>query len=929
MCNFVAYNQNQDSQTMKKHLFCCILAVATISQAQESTTSIASANDYLVANQKTNVTILFNTDSEGVKTPVLWGLDTAWPSEDNIRRGTNHIGKEYLGTGRVSFQPSDLVDENGELSASQQSALNNRLRIIALSGVKDIALNCDHEVLCSYEDDTEDWVKKAAQHRTNYVGKPAEWVRLFKATVNYCRNKGYNVVSISPFNEADYTAWNQGTMNDFKEICRLMKEDAFFDGIRISGGNTLNCDEALKWYNGLSPYLDEGNTHQLAGSFDNYAKFFETVRANGHYATADELHNVMEAMVGVEYGMQSGIWWGFDGRARGQYCQATFGEKLAYGEDRAHWTAASVYRMPDGRIQLFGGTSERQANNSSYSVVSQDKVAYFEGHGPMHEYIMNLPGGTGYQVGQTNAERVLEIHTGEDVPLGPTEGKFIIMNKKSRKLITPQNGSTSNGTVISQGANKKQTYQQWNITPVDSRVGGDFSYFYISNVKNGAQLDINNWSTSNGANIILYSGDKGANEQWYFQYAGDGYYYILSRHSGKCLEVSSGSTTEGASILQTTLTGKDQQKWRLLPTNATCEQYAPDAPVGLVAEATAATINLSWNAINESDVTGYAILRADASQGAPYEWNTIARNIADTVFMDNTVAEGCEYIYKVKAIDRAMNRSEASDSVIASLNGEKVLVAWYQFEDALNDMTAYKMNAAHYGDASYLTAKKGNLRDKVLTLDGSLDYLQLPTAIANREEMTIALWVRWKGSGNWQRIFDFGNGENQYMFLTANATNSKMRFAIKNGGDEQYMDISKLGTYSWKHITLTISNDSIAAYVNGELKASTTDITVRPADFKPIFNYIGRSQFRGDAMFKGDVDDLRIYNYALSADEVNALFTEASSIKDITTESVIICTSYYTMNGVCYDTPQKGFNIVRTQYADGSVTVEKMIVTQD
>ena len=708
-----------------------------------------------------------------------------------------------------------------------------------------------------------------------------------------------------------------------------MQADEFFEGIRVSGGNTLNCDEALKWYNGLSPYLDEGNTHQLAGGFDNYAKFFETVRANGHHATADELHNVMEAIVGVEYGMQTGIWWGYDGRARGQFCQATFGERLAYGEDRAHWTGAAVYRMPDGRIQLFGGTSERQANNSSYRVVSQDKVAYFDGHGPMHEYVMNLPGGTGYQVGQTNAERVLEIHTGEDVPLGPTEGKFIIMNKKSRKLIMPQNGSTSNGTNICQGSNKRQTYQQWNITPVDSRVGGDFSYFYISTVKNGAQLDINNWSTSNGANIILYSGGKGANEQWYFQYAGDGYYYILSRHSGKCLEVSSGSTTDGASILQTTLTGKDQQKWRLLPTNATCEVYAPEAPMALTAEPTAATINLSWNAVNEVDVTGYAILRADASKGAPYEWNTIARNIADTVFIDNTVSEGMSYIYKIKAIDRAMNRSEASDSVVATLNGERVLVASYKFEDELKDMTAHQMHAAHNGAASYLTGKKGNLRDRVLALDGGSDYLQLPTTIANRQEMTIAFWVRWKGSGNWQRILDFGNGEDQYMFLTANATSGKMRFAIKNGGEEQYMDINKLGTYSWKHITLTIGKDSIAAYIDGKLKASTTDITVRPIDFKPIFNYIGRSQFKGDAMFQGDIDDLQIYNYVLSTDEVGALFAEASNIEDITIANDIVKVSYYTMNGVCYDTPQKGINIVRTQYADGSYTVEKMFVTKN
>lgn len=916
---------------MKKHLLSAIalLSATCIATAQESVVTTASANDYIKANKKTDATIVFNTQAEGVKTPVIWGLDTAWPSEDNVRRGTNHIGKEYLGVGRVSFQPSDLVDENGELSSDQKRALNERLRYIAISGVKDIALNSDHEVLCYGDDDTEAWKNEAKQHQKNYVGKPAEWIRLFKATVNYCRDKGFNVVSIAPFNEADYSYWNQGSMTDFKNICKLMQEDEFFDGIRISGGNTLNCDEALKWYNGLSPYVNEGNTHQLAGSFDNYAKFFETVRANGHHATADELHNVMEALVGVEYGMQTGIWWGFDGRARGQFCQATSGERLAYGEDRSHWTGAAVYRMPDGRIQLFGGTSERQANNSSYRVVSQDKVAYFDGHGPMHEYIMDLPGGSGYQQGQTNAERVLEIHTGEDVPLGPTEGKFIIMNKKSRKLMMPTDGNTANGTKICQGGNKKQAYQQWNIAPVDSRIGGDFSYFFISNAKNSAQLDILNWSTSNGGGIILYAGGKGSNEQWYFQYAGDGYYYIFSRHSGKCLEVSGGSTTDGAVIQQNAFTGDDRQQWRLLPTNATCEQNAPDAPTGLIATPTSATINLSWNTVDEADVTGYAILRADASQGMPYEWNTIARNIADTAFIDNTVTENHQYIYKVKAIDRAMNRSESSDSVVATMLNEPALIASYQFEDNIADYTSHNLHAAHYGEPSYLSAKKGEIKDKVLALDGSADYLQLPTTIANRKEMTIAFWVRWKGSGSWQRLFDFGNGEDQYMFLTANANNNKMRFAIKNGGEEQYMDIAKLGTYGWKHITITIGNDSIAAYIDGEQKASTADITIRPGDFNPIFNYIGRSQFKSDAMFKGDIDNLCIYNYALSADEVSALYDNACDIESVATEAAIVKTTYYTLNGVSHDTPQMGINIVRTLHTDGSYTVKKVIITEN
>lgn len=900
-----------------------MLCIALTTRAQYNTP--ATANDYLIANKKTDATLVFNTGNEGVKTPVVWGLDTAWPSEDNMRRGISFIGKEQLGVARVSFQPSDLIDENGELSAEQKRDLIQRLNLVALSGVKDIALNCDHEVLCAYGDNvTEAWEKEAAEHRANYVGKPAEWIKLFKATVSYCRNKGFNVVSIAPFNEADYTAWNQGTMDHFKEICRLMQEDEFFEGIRISGGNTLNCDEALKWYNGLSPYLTEGNTHQLAGEFDNYAKFFETVRANGHYATADELHNVMEAMVGAEYGMQTGIWWGFDGRARGEYCKATFGERLAYGEDRTHWTAASVYRMPDGRVQLFGGTSERQASNSSYRIVSQNGVAYFEGHGPMHEYIMDLPGGTGYQEGQTNAERVLEIHTGEDVPLGPTEGTFILMNKKSRKLLMPQGGNTSNGTTIYQGSKKTNaTYQHWNITPVDSRVGGDFSYFYISNAKSNTQLNVLNWSLNDGGGIILYNGGKGNNEQWYFQYAGDGYYYIMSRHSGKCLEVSNGNTIDVA-IVQRTPNGSDHQMWRLLPTNAICEQNAPDAPTGLAATATATTISLTWNAVNESDVTGYAVLRADTEGGVPYRWNTIARNITDTAFIDNSASEGSTYIYKVKAIDRAMNRSEASDSVAAALVEGQRLVASYPFEDHIQDISGNLLHAAHPGEATYLTAKKGEFRDRVLSLDGSSQYLQLPTTIGNREEMTIALWVRWKGSGSWQRIFDFSNGVDHQMFLTANASSGKMRLTLRDNNEEQYMDISKLGTYAWKHLILTISNDSIAAYVNGELKASTSEITLRPADFRPMLNYIGRSQLDSDALFKGDIDDLRIYNYALSADEVNTLYYNASGIEHISAVQSISGIHYYTPDGILHSTPQRGMNIVHIRYGDGSTKVEKV-----
>ena len=107
----------------KKFLYGIGLLCATLT-AHAQSSAVASANDYLKANKKTDATVLFSTDAEGVKTPVVWGLDTAWPSEDNMRRGVAFIGKGQLAVARVSFQPSDLIDANGDLSSEQKKDLS-------------------------------------------------------------------------------------------------------------------------------------------------------------------------------------------------------------------------------------------------------------------------------------------------------------------------------------------------------------------------------------------------------------------------------------------------------------------------------------------------------------------------------------------------------------------------------------------------------------------------------------------------------------------------------------------------------------------------------------------------------------------------------------------------------------------------------------
>ena len=895
MSIFAATTQKHATMNVKlKHLILLALCMGTSLGAQAQRT--AHASSWLTAANGT--TVAFSWNDEGTEYVVDWGMDTAWDSEANVLMGTNHIGSDRLTTGRISFQPSDTVDSDGNLSDDQEEALLSRINHIKESGATAVTLNCDHEALVS----------------DNYYGKPEEWYKVIKASVVYAQSKGLTITTIAPFNEPDYVYWGEGDEDDFLAICELIAADEDLAGIRISAGNTLNCDNASYWYNYMKPYVTEGNTHQLAGTFDSYAAFFEEVVADGNHATADELHNVGEAIVGVEYGMQTGIWWGFDGVARGDFCIAntTGGARLGYGEDRDSWTAAAVYRLPahtagsadtdNRKTEAFIGSSERQATDNTYNFLCLDQDAYFDGYGPVRSYAQDIPGGTAYQTGQTNAERMIRICSGEDVPPYYIDtDTFVIMNKNSKFVFSIQAGSSTSGTAIVQNtysSTSPKEYQKWVVSQVDERIGGDFGYYSIRALPySGRYLDVLNWDTSEGASIIAYDGELGTNEQWSFEYAGDGDYYIRNHYSGLYLGVKNGSTKTNVAIVQQALTGEDSQRWRLIDISSARELTAPAAPTNLVATPQNASIALTWDENTEdTDVAGYNVLRA--ASGDSLIWQTIGRRIEGNAFVDNSCTPGVEYLYKVKTIDLACNLSDGCDSVSAQTTGEQGLIAQYQFDSSLYDETDNLFDAALGGEASYSsTIYKSGLAS--ISLDGSEDFLQLPYQLGNLSEMTICMWAYQRDrSTSWQRLFDFGNGTDQYFFLTP-YSGSDMRVVLKNGGDEQILSTDRLAS-SWRHVAVTLSADSVCLYVDGELQAASSDITIRPSDFNPVNCYIGRSQYAADPLLKANIDDLRIYNYALSAEELAAVMTDLeSAINDITaTDTATRHSGIYTLAGM-------------------------------
>ena len=892
----------------KRNILFVVAALgAATAFAQEPVRSSSSL--YLHAQKKADVSLPYAISAEGKRFQPTWGLDQAWPNESNLLKGINHMGKENIGIGRTAFRYSVALTNDSVLGAADITALRQRNTIFnKLSATLPLVFTADQEAV-GPNDANPDRVPPEYFVK-NKSANIEHWAAMINSHVHWMQaNTKHPVVGISPFNEPDYWSIEEGATPEKQwQVAKLLKEQyPRCAEIPMVGGNTLNNDKALEWYTPGKQYYEWGNTHQLAGSFDNFAGFFQQLKKDGKVGYADEMHNVGEAMVGLEYGMTVGIWWGFDSRARGEFCDISRnGVRLAYGEHRNNWTAASVYRHDDGRVKAFVGSSERQAKTTTYQFVSTERDVYYDGYGPVHEFVMEMPGGTGYQTGQTNGERVINVTWGEDVPPSEINGTYKLLNKVSGATGNVVS-YTSSGDIIKQSRYTGSKKQQWTVKPCSSRIGGDFSFYDIESVDNAKiRMNVKDYSKSQ-ADILAWTQDgPTSNEQWYLEYDGNGYYLIRNRESA--LYLASAGTSTMAKIIQTpelTGTNRDRMLFRFVPVDVTYDTAAPVKPAGLLAESQSASVRLSWTANTETDVEGYMVVRAPKGTD---DWNTIARQLTETYFVDNTCRPNTSYIYKVKAIDRSQNISEASDIVEAAPLSQPTMIARWDFEDNLNDDTQNMLDMASPSTPKYVADHK--VGDKSLSL--TAQFVQLPYRVADSDELSVAMWVKWNTSTTqWQRIFDFGNDEDHYLFLTPNSGTSKMRFAIKNGGDEQILDCpSKLSSYLWKHVVVTIGKDKTAIYVDGTEVASTTGITIKPSDIRPVLNYLGRSQYTADPNISANYDDVRIFNYALSADEVKAVkdgtYTNIQSVE----YSDAVSKPIYTIDGKRIDRPQQGINII-------------------
>ncbi len=793
--------------------------------------------------------VLFDTSDPGVEKAIRrWGFDVTWPSSDNATRSLEFMGPGEVDFVRVGFRAdAPLVD--GKLSAATIAELNAMSAVAALAGP-----DTPWTLMPSTESGVDPWFNNGSQV------VPSRWVQGLEATAAHYDHR---FILVEPFNEPDYP-WGQGTKQNLADICALLAASPVFADIPLGGPSTLNSDQAASWYAAIKDRVQMASTHTLAGTMQTYIDFLVTVGADGASPINPEAHNVVEVIAGAEYGLEEAMWWGAAERTRGAFVVASQGQRLGYAEDRAKWTAAAVYRAPSGTVQAFVGASERQAVTTNYQFVAKDRAVFFDGYGPSRVFDIAIPGGNGYQVNQPNAEKLLNITWGEDIqPV--IDGRYAVVNRASGKVLEVAGGSQSDGANIQQNAHSGDAHQHWDILPLNARDGGDYSYFSFKAAHSGKSLDVYDWSLAGGGDVRQWLDYGNQNQEWFFEYVEDGYFRIRSRWSGKLLGVSGASVADGANVQQQTAAAVASQQWRLVPVGAAVEFEPPAAPSGLKASAGAVSVALEWDASAASDLDGYSVFRSAMANG-PFE--LIARGLTVAAFTDNEANQAKPYHYRVAAFDKSLNRSAFSDTVSATPTGAPALTAHWPFDADSNDRTANANNAAASPSAEYGSGKVGA---GSLALNGADTFVLLPATIANFDALTVAAWVYWNGGDDGQRIFDFGNAGEASLSLAPRASGGGMRFEIRNGAAKAVLDAPALATGAWIHVAVALGADGIRLCVNGQEVAASAEASIKPSAFRPVLNYIGKSQSASDPRFSGRIDDVRIYNVSLRADEVASL----------------------------------------------------------
>jgi hypothetical protein len=200
------------------------------------------------------------------------------------------------------------------------------------------------------------------------------------------------------------------------------------------------------------------------------------------------------------------------------------------------------------------------------------------------------------------------------------------------------------------------------------------------------------------------------------------------------------------------------------------------------------------------------------------------------------------------------------------------LVLALGFNEAAGATTASDASGlGHTGavrEAQFVAGRFGN----ALSFDGVNDWVTVAdsAALDLSSAMTVEAWVRPSVVTGWQTVLlkEAGAGMAYELYANNDVNRPAVYFSTPGGALRAATGTAKVAANAWTHLAATFDGTNLRVYVNGVLVRNV--LRAGPIVASTGVLHIGGNQVWGGEFFTGLIDEVRIYNRALSAGEISA-----------------------------------------------------------
>ncbi len=206
---------------------------------------------------------------------------------------------------------------------------------------------------------------------------------------------------------------------------------------------------------------------------------------------------------------------------------------------------------------------------------------------------------------------------------------------------------------------------------------------------------------------------------------------------------------------------------------------------------------------------------------------------------------------------------EAPPVAVPTDPGTDALVAYYAFENNANDSSGNGLDGTIVGTPGYVAGVTG----MALSLDGVDDHVDCGDNgnFDITEAITLSAWVNTSDAGNSEHNPFVCKGDQSYAIK--HASGNSIEFFIYDS-TWQTLDSPVNDSFNgvWHHVAGTFDGNRLLLYVDGSVVKSM-DYTGAIAKTTYPVN-IGRNSQNTDRLYEGLIDEVRIYDRALSEGEI-------------------------------------------------------------